>query len=128
MAAAPAEPAPAPRPVEAVAPVHEPPPPEDLTEDEPDIEPPQDLRQYLVIRPDTPVVMLPDEIVPPRVTSIPPKILVVPPAAQGQPWLAWGGSISLLVVLMAAAILFRAPLMKAWPPSTRVYTALGLSQ
>ncbi len=121
-----AEPEPAAAPV---APVHEPPvTAEPVAEDEPDIEPPQDLQQYLVVRPDTPVVMFPDEILPPRPASIPPKVLVVPPAAQGQPWAAWAGSIGLLVVLVAGALMFRGQVMKLWPPSVRVYTALGLSQ
>jgi len=129
MAAAPPEPDPAPVHAEEVAAAHEPLVEADVAiKDEPDIEPPQDLRQYLVVRPDTPVVMFPDEIVPPRASPIPPKILVVPPAAEGQPWLAWGASIGLLVVLIAAAVLFRGPVMKIWPPSVRVYTALGLSQ
>jgi predicted Zn finger-like uncharacterized protein len=135
MAAAPPEPDAAPAHAEEVAPAHVHAPvveaeavADNEPEDEPDTEPPQDLRQYLVVRPDTPVMMFPDEIVAPRPSPIPPKVLVVPPAAQGQPWLAWGVSIGLLAVLIAAAVLFRGPVMKIWPPSIRVYIALGLSQ
>jgi hypothetical protein len=130
--AAPPEPAPAAAPVADVAPLPEtaPPPAEPAVEEEEeaDSEPPQDLRQYLVVRPDTPVVMFPDEIEPPRAPPIQPKILVVPPAPQSPPWLAWAGSIGLLVVLIAGAIVFRGPVMKVWPPSARVYNAIGLSQ
>ncbi len=40
---------------------------------------------------------------------------------------AWIGSFALVLALLAAAFTFRAPIMAAWPPSTRVYAALGLA-
>jgi predicted Zn finger-like uncharacterized protein len=50
----------------------------------------------------------------------PPPVRAKPPVA------AWFVSVTLLVILVAAAVAFRAPIMKAWPPSTRLYAALGL--
>jgi predicted Zn finger-like uncharacterized protein len=55
-----------------------------------------------------------------------PHEVVVPPVRPGVPVLAWGGSIALLVVVLAAAVIFRGPVMRVWPPSTRLYAGLGL--
>ena len=51
----------------------------------------------------------------------------VPPSEKGPPLLAWGGSIAVLAAAVVAALVFRAPLMKAWPPSMRLYAAIGLT-
>jgi predicted Zn finger-like uncharacterized protein len=40
--------------------------------------------------------------------------------------LAWFGSAVLIVAVLVAAYLFRAAIMQAWPPSARLYGALGL--
>ena len=40
--------------------------------------------------------------------------------------LAWAGSIILLVLLIAMAIAWRSEVTTLWPPSARVYSALGL--
>ena len=40
--------------------------------------------------------------------------------------LAWGGSVLVLVLLITAAAVWRTPVMRAWPPSERVFGALGL--
>jgi predicted Zn finger-like uncharacterized protein len=56
-----------------------------------------------------------------------PHDVVVPPARPGVPVLAWGGSIAVLVVVLAAAVIFRGPVMRAWPPSARLYAGLGLA-
>ena len=42
------------------------------------------------------------------------------------PLAAWLASLVLLVALAAAAYAWRAPIMAAWPPSERLYGALGL--
>ncbi len=38
---------------------------------------------------------------------------------------AWALSLVVIAVAAWAAIAWRAPIMRAWPPSTRVYAALG---
>ena len=38
---------------------------------------------------------------------------------------AWAASIVVLVGLVAAAVQFRAEVMRGWPPSQRVYAVLG---
>jgi hypothetical protein len=48
--------------------------------------------------------------------------------AKTAPVAGWAASIALLIILGAAAIVFRAQIMHAWPPSERVYAALGLFQ
>lgn len=40
---------------------------------------------------------------------------------------AWLASLVLLVALAGAAYIWRAPIMTAWPPSERLYAALGLA-
>jgi len=56
--------------------------------------------------------------------------------ATPKPWrrasialrLAWLGSLVLLVLLIGAAYAWRAEVMAAWPPSVRLYAALGLAE
>ncbi len=40
--------------------------------------------------------------------------------------LAWAASAALIVAVLAAAYAFRVPIEQAWPPSTRLFAALGL--
>ncbi len=40
--------------------------------------------------------------------------------------LAWVGSFVLLAALAGVAVVWRAPIMQAWPPSGRLFAALGL--
>jgi predicted Zn finger-like uncharacterized protein len=54
------------------------------------------------------------------------KPLSPAPPAPRAPMAAWLASILLLLCLGTAALVFRTPVMKAWPPSTRLYAALGL--
>jgi predicted Zn finger-like uncharacterized protein len=51
-----------------------------------------------------------------------------PPRARGNTALrlAWAGSIVVLALLGWAAYAERTPIMQAWPPSIRLYAALGL--
>jgi predicted Zn finger-like uncharacterized protein len=46
--------------------------------------------------------------------------------AQGSS--AWGISLLLLLLIVILIIALRAPIMHAWPPSIRLYTALGLAK
>ncbi len=52
------------------------------------------------------------------------------PAAAGRRdgWIGWLASLVLLAVLAAAAVAWRSAAQRAWPPSARVYGALGLEQ
>lgn len=43
------------------------------------------------------------------------------------PVAAWIASLVLLIALAGAAYAWRAPIMAAWPPSERLYAALGLT-
>ena len=47
-------------------------------------------------------------------------------AERGDGWIGWVASLVLLAALVWAAIAYRAEVQRAWPPSTRLYTALGL--
>ncbi len=42
--------------------------------------------------------------------------------------LAWAASGLVLAMALAAAFIWRAEVVRAWPPSLRVYAALGLAQ
>jgi predicted Zn finger-like uncharacterized protein len=48
------------------------------------------------------------------------------PATPKTPIAAWFVSVALLAILTASSVAFRAPIMKAWPASTRLYAVLGL--
>ena len=68
---------------------------------------------------------------PPAAAEIPARL--VPPTPTPAPsvgrlplLLAWAGSVAVIVAALAAALLLREPIMRAWPPSQRVYTALHL--
>ena len=41
--------------------------------------------------------------------------------------LAWVGCVTLLVVALSGLFTWRDTMMDAWPPSTRIYAALGLA-
>ncbi len=51
-----------------------------------------------------------------------------PPRPSLWPAAAWAASILVLALLVWAAFAWRTDIMQAWPPSTRVYAALGLAQ
>ena len=55
-----------------------------------------------------------------------PHALNVRTVRTRQPVAAWVASLLALVLLAGAAIAFRTPIMHAWPPSTRLYDAMGL--
>ncbi len=55
-----------------------------------------------------------------------PATIVVPPAAKGPPVMEWVASVTLVVAFCAALVVFRGPVMKVWPPSARLYSAMGL--
>ena len=76
----------------------------------------------VALRPDTPVSVFASPQSPPRAVAMAPTV------ENGTPFLAWGGSVAVLVIVLAAFVVFRAPVMKAWPPSTRLYAALGLGE
>lgn len=70
-----------------------------------------------------------------RAVPVPPPTVAAPqsrpaPARARNPvspiLLAWAASLALLGVLMWAGIAWRASIMHAWPPSERLYAALGL--
>ena len=49
-----------------------------------------------------------------------------PPRAGVTAMIAWGASLVVLVALGVAAVQWRAEVMAAWPPSERLFAALGL--
>ena len=70
---------------------------------------------------------------PPPPPELPERL--VPPAPVAAPgWrrrpsallLAWLGSALVIVAAVAAGVVFREPVMRAWPPSQRVYGVLHL--
>jgi predicted Zn finger-like uncharacterized protein len=48
-------------------------------------------------------------------------------AAVASAWLGWVLTIVVLACAAAAAVTWRGAVMASWPPSTRVYAALGLA-
>ena len=54
-------------------------------------------------------------------------IATAPPPRGAGLALAWIASAALIVALLAAGYVFRTSIMQAWPPSTRLYAALGLA-
>lgn len=71
--------------------------------------------------------------IPPVPGAVLPKVTPVPhhrPAPRPKPaatWLMWLVSIGILVILIALAIGFHDAIGHAWPPSQRLYHALGLT-
>lgn len=66
----------------------------------------------------------------PRLTQSAASAIAGDPAGEAAPRetpiAAWIGSVAVLLMLVLAGIAFRGPIMKAWPPSERLYAALGL--
>ena len=61
----------------------------------------------------------------------PARLAPPPPPAEQRQWsilAAWLGSGVVIVAALTLAFVFRAPVMQAWPPSQRVYAALGLQE
>ena len=82
--------------------------------------------QPVAVRPETPVTVRPEAPVSLRNPLPDPIRIVVPPAAKGPPVMEWAISVSLVVALVAAVVIFRGPIMNVWPPSLRLYAALGM--
>ncbi len=78
--------------------------------------------------PVAPVVAVPSvaPIAMPKSSKLAGPAVHAPPGRLALP-LAWGGSLALLAAVAAAAVVWREPVMQAWPPSIRVYDALGLT-
>ena len=83
--------------------------------------------QPVAVRPETRATVRPETPVSPRSPLPDPSKIVVPPAAKGPPVMAWAVSVSLVVALLAAMVIFRGPVMTVWPPSLRLYAALGMA-
>ncbi len=60
--------------------------------------------------------------------AIPPPLPQPPPIPRGRTLLpvAWAATLMVLAGLAAAAVTWRTDVMRAWPPSERLYAALGL--
>lgn len=58
-----------------------------------------------------------------RLASQPAQV----PRASNRLPAAWAASVALLLLLAWGAVTWRADLMHAWPPSTRLYGAFGLA-
>lgn len=72
------------------------------------------------VPPETPVLSVAPELRPP------PR--AAEPSATGRAlaW-AWAASLAIVVGGVAALVVFRADVMAAWPPVTRLFAALGLA-
>ncbi|MBN8926098.1 MAG: hypothetical protein J0H19_05685 [Rhodospirillales bacterium] len=80
--------------------------------------------------PDEPEGAAADDPPPPRPRSAAaPRVPPLQPRPSGGTGLrlAWAASVALLLGLVVAGILGRHAVMTAWPPSARLYTALGLA-
>jgi hypothetical protein len=57
-----------------------------------------------------------------------PRLGDAPPYLGGMTlWLAWVGSVLILLLALAVLWLFRADLVAAWPPAARLFSALGVA-
>lgn len=79
-----------------------------------------------------PPEMRPDPVVAPRAMPMAEPAFEVgrrPSAWRGSvlPALAWIASLALVAAMIASAVAWRGPIMAAWPPSERLYAALGLA-
>jgi len=99
-----------------VEPAFEPPPPSPA----PPVPPAAPLPPVEDVRP------VPRAAVPRPAAPRPDVLRTLPPPPPRQPALAWAASLLIILGALGAGILFRAPIIKAWPPSTRLYAALGL--
>ena len=83
----------------------------------------------MAVEPPPVAVPEPELAAPPPPAESPPRLAPPPPPALRRPvglLFAWVGSIAVIAAALVAAFLFRGPVMHAWPPSQRVYGALGL--
>lgn len=69
-----------------------------------------------------PVPSVPPSPIPAVLKPLVPSVVPTASAVMA----AWGLSIVVLVALGWAAVAWRADVMQAWPPSTRLYAAIGL--
>jgi hypothetical protein len=74
----------------------------------------------------------PEPMPPPPMPSPPPPTPLVSrerlqPTNRLALILGWVGSFVVIAGLIVAALVWRDPVMQAWPPSIRVYAALGLT-
>jgi len=109
-AEAPPDPAPPPEAPSVAAPAPDPPPPEPP---EPEATAPDDPP------PESPAA---DE---PRPQPLARRVEEAPPP-DALAW-AWAGSVAVVALGALALLVFRTRVMEAWPPSTRLFAALGLS-
>jgi predicted Zn finger-like uncharacterized protein len=90
-------------------------------------EPRRDDEPYqLALRPETHVNVFPDRDMAAVFGSA--SAFAARPAPKGQPILAWVLSVLILLAFIGGVVVFRGPVMKVWPPSERLYAALGLVQ
>jgi len=91
------------------------------------------------IRPEPPVYDTPPPFAPDTAheePSRPPAFTAMdrlaryPATVRGRPTAlvaAWAASIGLVILLIVCAFIWREDIMQAWPPSERVYNALGVA-
>lgn len=65
---------------------------------------------------------------PPLVASAPRAMPMPPAKGNSALWAAWILSFALLGAMAAAGYAWRGAVMHGWPPSTRLYAALGLQR
>jgi predicted Zn finger-like uncharacterized protein len=99
--------------------------------DEPELETGPDSRRddepyQLALRPETHVNVFPDRDAPSVFGTA--STLRVRPVPKGPPILAWVLSVVVLLAFIGGVVVFRGAVMKVWPPSERLYAALGLVQ
>ena len=107
------------------------PPVDDALPEPPLLAPPQAPEPPPVpeVLPGTPVPEPPETVVPnpSDPESEPPLTAAAGRLRQGLPiFLAWAASLVLLGAFVWAMIAWRTGVMRAWPPSERLYAALGL--
>lgn len=109
-----------PDPEPRAAPVFVPPPEPAVPEPEPEPETVSDMEAGTVDIPPVPGA------VPPRIAP-PPQRRRRARSAPATAWLMWLVSIVILAILIALVIGFHDAIGHAWPPSQRLYRALGLT-
>jgi hypothetical protein len=85
----------------------------------------EDEPYQLALRPETHVSVFPAAPKPLPLAAFPKP---APPASKAPVVVAWAASILILAAAVAGFLTYRGQVMKAWPPSARLYAALGLTR
>jgi predicted Zn finger-like uncharacterized protein len=74
---------------------------------------------------DSPEPVAPPSPPPPPPPALAPQPKIVPPAGRKRVLAAWAGSVVVIFAVLWLGISHRGAVMRAWPPSVRLYALFG---